>query len=115
MAVRTVAVVVAADAWSGGQLVPLGIQVRSDGVRMWMGSRPGTPDSLPVLGAAPGQPNLFLCLGHGHFGMTVGPPSGKLVAACVMGAQPPLDLARYALDRFSSRRTRAARPEMAAA
>lgn len=31
------------------------------------------PD-LQVLGEAPGRPGLFLAFGHGHFGMTGGPP-----------------------------------------
>ena len=49
-------------------------------VRYWMGFRPSTPDSLPVLGPAPGRPGLHFVFGHGHFGMTGGPPSGRLVA-----------------------------------
>ena len=74
--------------------------LQSGTTRLWMGSRPGTPDSLPVLGAVPTRPGLFLCLGHGHFGMTGGPPSGKLVAASVMGAPTTIDLAPYAIGRF---------------
>lgn len=68
--------------------------------RLWMGFRPSTPDSLPVLGPAPGRPGLFLCFGHGHFGMTGGPPSGRLVAELVTGRPPSLDPAPYAATRF---------------
>lgn len=68
--------------------------------RLWMGHRPSTPDSLPVLGPAPGHRSLFLCFGHGHFGMTGGPPSGKLVAQLAAGQQPGLDPAPYSLTRF---------------
>lgn len=68
---------------------------------VWMGHRPSTPDSLPVLGAAPGRPGLFLCFGHSHFGMTSGPPSGRLVAQLVAGAKPDLDPAAYSVTRFS--------------
>lgn len=68
---------------------------------VWMGHRPSTPDSLPVLGAAPGRPGLFLCFGHSHFGMTAGPPSGRLVAQLVAGARPDLDPAAYSVTRFS--------------
>ncbi len=57
-------------------------------VRYWMGFRPSTPDSLPVLGPAPGRPGLHFAFGHGHFGMTGGPPSGRLVARLITG-QPP--------------------------
>ena len=32
----------------------------------WMGSRPATPDSLPCIGSAPDQKELFVAFGHGH-------------------------------------------------
>lgn len=54
-------------------------------VRYWMGFRPSTPDSLPILGPAPKRPDLHFALGHGHFGMTGGPPSGRLVARMIAG------------------------------
>jgi glycine/D-amino acid oxidase-like deaminating enzyme len=66
----------------------------------WMGHRPSTPDSLPFVGEVPGRPGLFLALGHGHFGMTGGPPSGRLVARIVNRQSPGLDLAPYAVTRF---------------
>ena len=66
----------------------------------WMGHRPSTPDSLPILGFAPGQPGLFLAFGHGHFGMTGGPPSGRLVSQLINGAPPAIDPAPYSCSRF---------------
>jgi glycine/D-amino acid oxidase-like deaminating enzyme len=66
----------------------------------WMGHRPSTPDSLPVLGEAPGRPGLFFCFGHGHFGMTGSPPSARLVSQLVKGATPGIDPAPYACSRF---------------
>lgn len=68
--------------------------------RIWMGHRPSTPDSLPVLGPVPGHPGLFLAFGHSHFGMTGGPPSGRLVSALVTGAPPPIDPAPFSIRRF---------------
>ena len=68
--------------------------------RLWMGFRPSTPDSLPILGPVPARPGLFLALGHGHFGMTGGPPSGKLVASLVTGAAPAIDPKPYSITRF---------------
>ncbi|RVT98611.1 FAD-dependent oxidoreductase [Rhodovarius crocodyli] len=70
--------------------------------RLWMGSRPSTPDSLPVLGPVKGRPGLHLCFGHGHFGMTGGPPSGRLVSDLILGERPLADPAAYALDRFGA-------------
>jgi D-amino-acid dehydrogenase len=68
--------------------------------KLWMGHRPSTPDSLPILGPAPRHSGLFLCFGHGHFGMTGGPPSGKLVAQLAAGRPPGIDPAPYSANRF---------------
>jgi glycine/D-amino acid oxidase-like deaminating enzyme len=69
-------------------------------VRYWMGFRPSTPDSLPILGPAAARPGLHFVFGHGHFGMTGGPPSGRLVARLITGQAPGLDPAPYAARRF---------------
>jgi D-amino-acid dehydrogenase len=69
-------------------------------VRHWMGHRPSTPDSLPILGEAPKRPGLHFVFGHGHFGMTGGPPSGRLVARMIAGRAPGLALAPYSIGRF---------------
>jgi len=69
-------------------------------VRYWMGFRPSTPDSLPILGPAAGRPGLHFAFGHGHFGMTGGPPSGRLVARMIVGERPATDPAPYAAQRF---------------
>ena len=66
----------------------------------WMGHRPSTPDSLPVVGEAPGRPGIFFSFGHGHFGMTGGPPSARLLSQIVNGAPPSIDPAPYACTRF---------------
>jgi D-amino-acid dehydrogenase len=76
-------------------------EVNTDGHRFWMGFRPSTPDSLPMLGEATGRPGLFLAVGHGHFGMTGGPPSGRLVAQLINRAASGLDAKLYAPQRFS--------------
>lgn len=66
----------------------------------WLGHRPSSPDSLPFVGPAPGHAGLFLCLGHGHFGMTGSPPSGRLLAQMINKQTPAFDPAPYAVDRF---------------
>ena len=69
-------------------------------VRYWMGFRPSTPDSLPILGSAPGRRGLHLVFGHGHFGMSGGPPSGRLVARMMTGQAPGIDPTPYSAQRF---------------
>jgi D-amino-acid dehydrogenase len=69
--------------------------------RLWMGFRPSTPDSLPILGEAPGRPGLYFIFGHGHFGMTGGPPSARLVSRLITGAPAEFDPTPYSPQRFS--------------
>ncbi len=67
----------------------------------WMGHRPTTPDSLPVIGKSPRQPYVFYAFGHGHLGLTLGPTTGRLVADLVGGRTPPIDLAPFSIKRFN--------------
>ena len=78
-------------------LLPLAERV--DGMP-WMGVRPSTPDMLPIIGQAPGQEGLWLCFGHAHQGLTLGPSSGRLLADMMTGGQPFVDPAPYRPDRF---------------
>jgi D-amino-acid dehydrogenase len=66
----------------------------------WMGRRPATPDSLPVIGPSAKQPNVYYAFGHGHLGLCGGAPTGKLVADLVAGRKPRIDMAPYRVDRF---------------
>ncbi len=61
----------------------------------WMGFRPSLPDSLPVIGPVPGLPDVYLGFGHGHYGLTQGPATGRILADLVAGRDPGLDLAPY--------------------
>jgi D-amino-acid dehydrogenase len=66
----------------------------------WMGCRPCFADSRPVIGRAPGHPGLWLAYGHGHWGLTLGPATGRLLAEMMTGATPFCDPAPYGADRF---------------
>lgn len=46
----------------------------------WMGHRPSTPDSLPIIERSAANPNIIYALGHGHLGLTQGPTTAKIVA-----------------------------------
>jgi glycine/D-amino acid oxidase-like deaminating enzyme len=77
--------------------------VNTEGHRFWMGFRPSTPDSLPILGTVESRPGLFLAFGHGHFGMTGGPPSARLISRLINSQATGIDAAAYAPQRFSLR------------
>ena len=66
----------------------------------WLGRRPSMPDTVPVIGAAPGQPDLWLAFGHGHVGFTAGPVTGRLIADLVTHRRPVIDPAPFSPDRF---------------
>ena len=71
-----------------------------EGGREWMGHRPTTPDSLPVIGPSPRRRNVFYTFGHAHTGLTFGPTTGRLVAEAVSGRPISLDLSPYSVARF---------------
>ena len=66
----------------------------------WMGRRPGTPDSLPVLGRSATTKNLFYNFGHGHMGLTWGPTTGRLLSEIIAGKPSNMDLEVFSANRF---------------
>jgi glycine/D-amino acid oxidase-like deaminating enzyme len=66
----------------------------------WMGHRPGMPDTLPVLGRAPGHPKVYFAFGHGQLGLTFGAITGQTIADLVAGRTAARDLAAYDGLRF---------------
>lgn len=66
----------------------------------WGGSRPSTPDGLPVIGRAPRHGRVVFAFGHGHIGLSTGPITGKLVAELIAGAAPSLPLAPFGAERL---------------
>jgi D-amino-acid dehydrogenase len=85
-------------------LVPLAQKLipglKANGATRWMGHRPAMPDSVPVIGPAPGVANAWFAFGHGHLGLTMAAITGRLVADLVAGRRPAIDLAPYRADRF---------------
>jgi D-amino-acid dehydrogenase len=78
-------------------LFPLG--ERADD-KTWVGSRPCFADSRPVIGRAPGLGGLWLAIGHAHWGLTLGPVTGHLLAQMMAGEPPLCDPAPYRAERF---------------
>jgi D-amino-acid dehydrogenase len=68
----------------------------------WLGARPCFADSRPVIGRAPGQAGLWLTIGHAHWGLTLGPATGRLLAEMLTGAAPFCDPAPYRAERFGT-------------
>ena len=69
------------------------------GTEEWMGFRPSTPDSLPLIGELEGS-GIYLGFGHQHVGLTAGPKTGRLIAQLIDNSPPNIDMTPYAPDRF---------------
>lgn len=54
----------------------------------WVGSRPVTIDGLPLIGAT-ATPGVYVAGGHGMWGVTLGPVTGRLLAEQVVTGRVP--------------------------
>ncbi len=68
--------------------------------KVWMGHRPSFPDSLPVIGSVPNQPNLFVNFGHSHHGLMMAPKSGELLANTLTHNSGNEDTSSVSIMRF---------------
>ena len=62
-------------------------------------ARPQSADGRPLIGRVPGRRGLFVCAGHGSWGISTGPASARLVVDQILGREPDiaaeLDPARF--------------------
>lgn len=57
----------------------------------WVGSRPCTPDGMPIIGCT-ADPRVYVAGGHGMWGITLGPATGKLLAHSIISGSVPDEL-----------------------
>ena len=69
----------------------------------WLGARPCTPDSLPVIGPSRRSNDVVYAFGHGHWGFGLGAITGRLVAQVVAGEPADIRLDAYLPGRFTNR------------
>lgn len=74
--------------------------LKTEGGVQWMGFRPSLPDSLPVIGRAPGAVNVLYAFGHGHLGLTQAAATARLLSDLVLGRTPAIDPTPYRAERF---------------
>ncbi len=70
------------------------------GTQEWMGFRPSTPDSMPLIGPL-GSGGVFVGFGHQHVGLTAGPKTGRVLAQMIGGQHPNMDLSAFDPARFN--------------
>ena len=61
---------------------------------VWVGPRPVTADGLPLVGAT-NVPGVFVAGGHGMWGITLGPITGKLLAEQMITGTAPVALRAF--------------------
>jgi len=74
--------------------------LKGESVTEWMGQRPMLPDSIPVLGKLPAYDRVLCAFGHGHYGITQGPTSGRIISDLVFGQTPHVDIQPFSITRF---------------
>ncbi|MDO9418177.1 NAD(P)/FAD-dependent oxidoreductase [Pararhizobium sp.] len=65
----------------------------------WMGRRPSTPDSVPVISLSPHDPRIGMAFGHGHLGLTLSAVTGRRLAD-LLDHGPVPDMAPFDIRRF---------------
>jgi len=62
-------------------------------------ARPQSADGRPLIGRVPGRRGLYVCAGHGAWGISTGPASARLIVDEILGRDPSipaeLDPARF--------------------
>lgn len=70
-----------------------------EGGREWMGCRPSTPDSIPVISLHPEDHRIAFAFGHGHLGLTLSATTGRHVADLLEG-RVETGLDAFSIARF---------------
>lgn len=84
------------------QTLALFPELEYDRIDEWMGFRPSTSDSLPLIGASERCPNVWTGFGHQHIGLTAGPKTGRWLAQLIDGQPPNVDLDAFSPLRFKT-------------
>jgi len=71
-----------------------------DSTNEWIGHRPSTPDSLPLIGAFDRVPNVWAGFGHQHLGLTGGPKTGRWLSQMIKGEPVNINMEPYSANRF---------------
>jgi glycine/D-amino acid oxidase-like deaminating enzyme len=66
----------------------------------WWGVRPIAPDERPMIGKV--RDGLVVATGHGSEGFILGAGTGELVAATILGGEPPFDATPFDPFRFEA-------------
>ena len=61
---------------------------------------PESSDEIPLIGAIPGYPEVYIGCGHSCWGILLGPATGEALAALIDKATPLIDMKKYNPNRI---------------
>lgn len=75
---------------------------RAELAQQLAGTRPLSPDRMPIIGPVPGWENVILATGHSTKGIHLGPITGRIVSDYVLEGRTeiPVDVNAFLPDRF---------------
>jgi D-amino-acid dehydrogenase len=71
-----------------------------EGLEVWKGLRPCSPDGMPYIGKASGRENVVVATGHSMLGLSLAPVTGEMVADILTGSAMKYDMALLDPDRY---------------
>lgn len=74
--------------------------INAASLEFWMGHRPSTPDSVPIIDRATSAPNVFYAFGHGPSGLMGAATTGRLVADLAARRPETINLKPFRVARF---------------
>ncbi len=71
-----------------------------EGLPIWHGFRPCSPDGLPYIGKLKGNPRVVMASGHSMMGLSLGPITGMLVGEILAGEDSSLPINQLSPNRY---------------
>jgi D-amino-acid dehydrogenase len=75
-------------------------QLNTTDYTQWIGARPTTPDSLPLIGRLSQFNSVIFACGHGHTGLAGAPMTAKIVTALATNKSTPINTEPFDPNRF---------------
>lgn len=72
-----------------------------EGLPIWAGLRPCSPDGMPYIGKTKKFDNLIVATGHAMLGISLGPITGQLVSEIAKGEKTHIDDTLLKVERYS--------------
>ena len=74
--------------------------IKYDRIDEWLGHRPTTANSLPLIGRVNKYDNVLTGFGHQHVGLTGGAKTGRILAGLIDKQKPNIDLSEFDPNRY---------------